>query len=290
MATIEELKARLQGLNRTSQKSNDIWKPKDEHTIRLLPYPYSDDPFITLYFHYDVGDNPPILCPKTNFGNECDVCDFCDVLRAWKGPSGADKPEKERKSDFEIFKKMQSKAQIFSPMIERGKEAEGPKFVRLTPNQSLEILERVCLDADRQVECGIDLSEKDTKKLLQIITNTDKAYDLVVTHAKPGEKGNTKMWPVTTYTGKIKATSLLQNKKDVNDLLAKVKHIKDVYPELSSSEVSKMLKKFVGSSSPEAKPEGGTEKYASNTRENSKSVGARTIDEAFGDMLADNTP
>ena len=79
-----------------------------------------------------------------------------------------------------------------------------------------------------------------------------------------------------------------------------MKKITDVFPELSSAEVDKIFKKFIGSSSAEATTEGGTEKYAgakveetkapakSNTKEDAKVSGTRSIDDAFGDMLADD--
>ena len=286
---INELKNRLANLNRRTTKANDIWKPKDEHVVRLMPYQFGDDPFLELWFHYEVGDNMSILCPKANFGKDCEICDFCELLRAWKDQDGNDKPEKDRKADFEIFKKIQPKARVFVPMVERGKEGDGPKFWGVTPNQAGDIL-AVCADGDRLSELGIDPKNEDEvrKRAIQVIINPDKAYDLTVSFRKPGEKGNTKSFAQIVIAGKIKPTPLLQDKQAIKGLLQQVKNIKDVYPEVSSAEVSRMMKKFAGSTAPEAKPEGGTEKYAANTKEDAKVQGGRTIDEAFGDMLADD--
>ena len=60
---INALRDRLANLNRKSSKSGDVWKPKDEHQVRLLQYPHGDDPFLELSFHYDIGDVTPVLCP-----------------------------------------------------------------------------------------------------------------------------------------------------------------------------------------------------------------------------------
>jgi hypothetical protein len=280
---IEELKNRLQQLNRRTDKPKDIWKPRDEHDVRLIRYPHGDESLIELYFHYEIGDQS-VLCPKANFGKDCEICDFCDLLKSWKTPQGNDKAEKDRKSDWELFKKIQPKARVFVPMVERGKESEGARWWGVTPNQSLEIL-KVCVDGDRMAECGVGKDEKDANKLLSVLVSETKAYDLHVSFAKPGEKGNTKTFAQTVITGKIKAGPLMPDKKSVKELVASVKNIRDVYPEVSSEEVGKILKKFAGSVGPEAKPEGGTEKYPANTNENAKTVGKRTIDEAFGDLL-----
>lgn len=279
---INALRERIGNLNRRTVKANDIWKPKDEHDVRLVQYPHGDDSFVELHFHYEVGDNPSILCPKVNFGKECEICDFCDLLKSWKNPDGDDKPDSDRKKDWEIFKKIQPKARIFIPMIERGKEADGVKFWGVTPNQSLSILE-VCSDGDRLSELGI--SADDAKSALRVVFDSNKAYDLHVSFAKPGDKGNTKSFAQVGIKGKIKATPLMADKKLAEELVASVKTINEVYPEISSEEVSRMLKKFVGNGAVDAKPEGGVEKYSANTKENAKVTGGKSIDEAFGDML-----
>ena len=286
---INAIRDRIANLNRRQNKANDIWKPKDEHQVRLMPYPFGDDPFIELHFHYEVGDNPSILCPKANFGKECEVCDFCDLLKSWKDQNGSDKPEGLRKQDWELFKKVQPKARVFVPMIERGKEGDGAKFWGVTPNQAGELL-KVCADGDRLADLGIDTSDTAAvaKRAIEVLISPDKGYDVTVTFAKPGEKGNSKSFAQVTITGKIRPTPLSKDKKALADLLGTVKNIKDVFPEVSSAEVSKMLRKFVGSAAPEAKPEGGVEKYGSNTKEDAKVSGTRTIDEAFGDMLGED--
>jgi len=292
---INALRDRLANLNRKSSKGNDVWKPKDEHQVRLLQYPHSDDPFLELSFHYEIGDAPPVLCPQ-QFGKDCPICTFADLLKAWKDPDGNDKPEKTRKQDFELFKKIQSKARVYVPMIERGKEEEGPKFWGMTPAQAQQALE-VCLDGDRLEALGLE--KDDAKNGLRVLFDPDKGYDLAVSFAKPGEKGNTKTFTAITIKGRIKNSALAKDKASVKKILEGVKKIGEVFPEVSTSEVDKIFKKFVGSGASEAVADGGTEKYAgpakteaapkpSNTNENAKVSGTRSIDEAFGDMLADD--
>ncbi len=283
---INALKERLQNLNKRTSKATDVWKPKDEHEVRCLPYPHGSDPFLEIHFHYDVGDSYSITCPKLNYGKDCAVCDFADQLRSWKDDSGHDKPEGDRKADFEIFKKIQAKARVFIPMVERGKEGDGAKFWGVTPNQAVQILE-VCADGDRLEELGI--GKDDSKRALEVITNPDKGYDLAVSFRKPGEKGNTKSFTEVVIKGKVRATQLSKDKKTVTEICGQVKNIKEVFPEVSSEEVKRILDKWVNSASSDAtvekKSKEATEKYKTNSSEKADKVGVRSIDDAFGDML-----
>lgn len=291
---INALRDRISNLNRRTNKFNDIWKPTAEHVVRLLPYPHADEPFIELYFHYELGESS-VLCPKANFGNDCEVCDFASLLKAWKDQGGHDKREADRKQDFEVFKKIQAKARIFVAMVERGKELDGPKFWGITPNQAVDLL-KVCTDTDRLTELGIDISNSAdvAKRSIEVLTNPEKGYDVNVSFAKAGEKGNLTSYAQTTISAKIKPSLLSKDKKSMNDILSVVKKMSDVYPEVSSAEISKLLKKFIGAGAQPAKAEGGTEKYQAAkvvTKAVAKDApvkGGRTIDEAFGDMLEDD--
>jgi hypothetical protein len=285
---LNALKEKLQQLNRRTNNSNDIWKPKDEHEVRLIPYPHGPEPFNEIHFHYEVGESPAIVCPKLNFGEDCAVCDFADRLKSWKDKNGRDKPEVLRKSDFETFKKIQAKARVYVPMVERGKESEGPKFWGVTPNQSLEILQ-VCADSDRLSELGLDAN--DTKRALDVIFRTDLAYDLKVSFRKPGEKGNTKSFTQIVITGGIKAKPLSKDKAQAQELLAAVKNIKDLFPPVSSDDVAKALNRWVSGGRSEesvvAESKPAEQKYKTNSSEDAGKKGGKTIDEAFGDMLPD---
>lgn len=283
---INALKDRLQQLNRRSNKPNDLWKPKEDHEVRCLPYPHGGDPMIDLHFHYEIGENMSILCPKANFGKPCAICDFCDVLKSWKGPDGQDKPENDRKADFEIFKKIQPKARVFIPVVERGKEGDGAKFWGVTPNQAGQILE-VCTDGDRLSE--LEISQDDAARALDVIFSKDKAYDLKVSFKKSGEKGNTTSYSQVEIKGKIKPTPLHKDKKEAEKILASVKNIREIYPEVSSAEVQKMMDRWTGSldRNEEKTQEVAKEKYETKSTEKVAATG-RSIDDAFGDLTADD--
>lgn len=289
---LAELKAKMQHLNqRGAKRPNDIWKPKDEHEVRCLPYPHSEDPFLVLHFHYELGESQSVLCPKANSGEDCEVCEFAELLKSWKTRDGEDKDEGDRKADWELFKKIQSKPRVFIPVVERGKEAEGARFWGITPNQADQII-AFCTDRDRLEACG--LNPDDENSALKAINGPGKAFDLKVSFAKPGEKGNTKSFPSIKIDIKFKPTPLLTDKEAQKKLLDSVKNINDVYQKVDSKEVSRILKVFLNSSKSEAKAEGGVEynsskkeaKPATSAKENAAKVGGRTVDEAFDEMIS----
>jgi len=62
------------------KNSGTKWRPSEgDQTIRILPTK-DGDPFKEFHFHYNVGKNPGILCPKKNYGEHCPICDFASQL------------------------------------------------------------------------------------------------------------------------------------------------------------------------------------------------------------------
>jgi hypothetical protein len=281
---INELKSRLSTLNRKTQKLNDIWKPRDEHDVRLLPAPKGEDPFVERAFHYNIGDAQSILCPKANFGEECAICDYADFMKAWKDENGKDKPEKIRKADFEVFRKVQVVSKAFVRVVER---IEGgisdPKWWGLTQHQAEQIL-NVCTDPEWLQACDID--PRDPERALDAVISPKKAFDLHVSFAKPGDKGNTKTFTSVTIKPKRNPTPLTGDSKRDAEIMSKLKPLNEVYPKVSSAEVELALKKFIAIGGDEAKVEtkADEEKYATNTQEDAKKAGKRSVAEAFEDF------
>ncbi len=296
---INELRDRLKKLNDRTGKTGDTWKPKDEHTVRLLRAPGAQNPLQEVFFHNDIIDMQPIYCPKMNDGDECKICEFAEKLKQWKNPDGKDKPELERKADFEIFKKIQAKARVFAQMVERGADGEPTtdkaQWWSMTTAQAGQALE-TCFDGDRLEALG--LTKDDAEGALKILFDPDKGYDLNVSYAKPGEKGNTKTFTQITIKGRIKENALSKNPEKKKKILESLKTLKDsgIIVKSTSEEAEKALKKFIGSGGVEAKADDGKdkekyekkseEKAPANTKESAKLSGTKSLDEAFGDMLA----
>lgn len=283
MASIQEIRARLANLNRRTSKNLDIWKPKDEHDVRMLKNPHKTDPFEEVTFHYNVGETREILCPK-QFGDECAICEFAETLKAWKDEKGNDRPEKERRADFEIFKKIQASTKVYVPIVvrEEGGKIAGPMWWGMTSNQSQQAL-KVCVDADRLRACGID--PLDDENAVNALVATDKAFDLHVSFKKPGEKGNTKTFTSVEIEPKYMPSPLTGDKAKDAELIKAIKPIRDVFPKVPGSEVELALKKFIGGGMKIEEPKATGEKYETKSKERAEKAGTRSVDEAFGELL-----
>lgn len=129
---INSIRAKLEKQNK--QKKNDEsskykWSPKEneQYTVRIVPYIHAVDPFIDLFFHYDLPGRP--LCPKHSKPeeeNRCAICEFAEELakQAKKAKAKGDLNNEYWKQ----FKKISAKKRTYTPVIIRGKEDEGAKF------------------------------------------------------------------------------------------------------------------------------------------------------------------
>ena len=108
---------RLKDLQKTNRKSDMIWKPSaKEETIRIVPYKFNRrNPFIELYFHYNIGDRT-ILSP-VSFNRPDPIFEVAQKL---KGTND--------KEQWKMGKKLEPKLRTFAPIVVRGKEHEGVKF------------------------------------------------------------------------------------------------------------------------------------------------------------------
>ncbi|MHA2045174.1 MAG: hypothetical protein ACW99G_10285 [Candidatus Thorarchaeota archaeon] len=271
------IRARLAGLANKTQKRRDLWKPKDKHEIRCLPYPHGDEPIVELGFHYNLGATRSLLCPKHNYGKECAVCDFCDKLRSWNDVDGTEKPVDLRQADFEIFKNIQLKERWYIPMIDRADETPNPLFYAFSKTIFEKFL-NMCLNEEMHEIAGTTGTD--------VLTSTESAFDLTIDFKKPNnedKKGNTKTFPVTDVDKKMRPSKLAKTKKEVEEILAKIPNIGDVYPEVSSAEAERVFMEFVnaGGGEPDVKDSGV--EYKANTAE-APVVGGQSIDDAFADL------
>ena len=108
--------------NKEKANSNDTkWKPSEgDQTIRILPTK-DGDPFKEFHFHYNVGKNPGILCPKKNYGEHCPICEFASTL--WR--DGVENNDDQTKN---AAMKLFARKRYYSPIIVRGQETNGVKI------------------------------------------------------------------------------------------------------------------------------------------------------------------
>ena len=115
---LDAIRKKLNNLQTQTGKQNNLWKPEPgKQTIRIVPYQYNkDNPFQELYFHYNLGKK--IYLSPVTFGKADPVVEFCEKLKATGN-----------KEDWQMARKMEPKMRCYVPVIVRGEESEGVKFL-----------------------------------------------------------------------------------------------------------------------------------------------------------------
>ena len=109
------IKSSLSELQTSNQRTSNLWKPSPGKTqVRIVPYKFNkDNPFIELFFHYDLG-RKSYLSPMS-FGRPDPIEEFSQKLKA----SG-------NKEDYQLARKIESKMRTFAPVVIRGEETTSP--------------------------------------------------------------------------------------------------------------------------------------------------------------------
>ena len=196
---LEAMREKLNASKNGNKKSNDTkWKPEQgDQTIRILPTK-DGDPFKEYHFHYNVGKNPGIMCPKKNFNEECPICDFASKL--WK--EGVENNDDVAKREA---KKLFVRKRYYSPILVRGRESEGVK-IWAYGKQAYETLLGYVLDPD-----------------YGDITDTESGTDIVLNYDIPGTPGS---FPKTTLKPRRRPSVLCDD--DVADCEALLDSIPDI--------------------------------------------------------------
>ena len=115
---INAIKSKLATLQSTTSNKDNFWKPEPgTQVVRVVPYKHNkDNPFIELYFHYNLGNNKTYLSPMS-FGRPDPVAEFADKL---KSTGNSD--------DWKLSKKLEPKMRTYVPVLVRGQEGEGVKL------------------------------------------------------------------------------------------------------------------------------------------------------------------
>jgi hypothetical protein len=125
---IAALKAKLNQFNRQGDRTDALWKPTEgKHVIRIVPWKENkENPFIELYFHY-LG-NKTHLSP-TSYGNRDPIMEFAEALAA----GGT-------KDDWAQSRVFRPKLRTFVPILVRGEEDKGVRFMSFGKTVYTELL------------------------------------------------------------------------------------------------------------------------------------------------------
>jgi len=207
---INAIRGRLNKLQNTQRKTDALWKPTPgKHQVRIVPYKFNkDNPFIELYFHYNVN-NKTYLSPQS-FGRPDPIVEFADKLKRMGD-----------KDDWKAAKAMEPKLRTFVPVIVRGEEGEGVRFWGFGKTVYQEILGYIA-DPD-----------------YGDITDPTSGRDLTIEYISAEEAGTT--YPTTTIRVKPKETPLSEDSERATSFLESQTAITDLYQELSYDELKGVL-------------------------------------------------
>ena len=80
---INAIKSKLNQLQSQTSTKENFWKPEPgKQVVRVVPYKHNkDNPFIELFFHYNLGNNKTYMSP-VSFGRPDPVAEFADKLKS----------------------------------------------------------------------------------------------------------------------------------------------------------------------------------------------------------------
>jgi len=232
---LNAIKAKLNQLNKTDEKRNNLWKPEPgKQRVRIVPYVHrKENPFLEMYFHYDIAKRS-MLSPIT-FGNADPVVEFAEKLK-----KTGDKDE------WLMGRKIEPKMRTYVPVIVRGKESEGPKFWGFGKTIYAELLSII--------------SDPDYGDITDLMNGRD--IDVEFT---PAEGGG---YPKTSIRVKPN-TSAATEDKDVAKKIMNQAKITDIFPEPTYEELETTLKEWMNPDGADSDVT-TTEKTATTTTDSKK--------------------
>ena len=211
---LDAIKTKLESLQNQSTTSENFWKPDPgKQVVRIVPYKHNkDNPFIELYFHYNLG-NKTYLSPASH-GRPDPVQEFADKLK-----STGDKDE------WIQGKRLEPKMRTFVPVVVRGRETEGVKFWGFGKTVYQELLS-VIADPD-----------------YGDITDPVNGRDIMIERQTPAEAGN--QYGKTTVRVKPNQTPITDNKEVLEGVFENQPNLTELYTEPSYDELKEALATYL---------------------------------------------
>jgi len=212
---LNAIKTKLTQLQSTTSTANNFWKPEPgTQIVRIVPYKFNkDNPFIELFFHYNLGQNKTYMSPMS-FGRPDPVQEFADKLK-----STGDKDE------WIQGKRLEPKMRTFVPVIVRGREDEGVKFWGFGKTVYQELLS-VIADPD-----------------YGDITDPTNGRDIGIERQTPAEAGN--QYGKTTVRVKPNQTPITDNKTLLESVFENQVDLTELYTEPSYDELKEALATYL---------------------------------------------
>ena len=248
---ISKIKQRLTTLQATSSNRDNFWKPPSGKTqIRIVPYKFNkENPFVELYFHYNLGNNKTFLSP-VSFGRPDPVNEFSEKLKS----SG-------NREEWLQGRKIEPKMRTFAPVVVRGQEKDGVKFWGFGKTVYQELL-------------GF-IADPDYGDIADAINGRD----IVVERQTPAEAGN--QYGKTTIRVKPNQTPITEDSKLLEDIFNSQVDLTGIYNEPSYDELKEALENYLNPSDEvdESKP--------ISNNENKGDSSTKNIEDAFDKLFND---
>ena len=246
---LNAIKNRLNQLQTTNNRTSNLWKPQPGNQIvRIVPYKFNkDNPFIELYFHYDLGGKN-YLSPM-QFGRPDPIEEFAQKL---KGTGSKD--------DYRLGRKVEAKMRTYAPVIVRGEENQGVKFWGFGKTVYQELLS-IIADPD-----------------YGDITDAVNGRDIAVQFKTAEETG--KSFPSTSIRVKPNQTPITEDASLLESLTENQKNITEIYQEQSYEDLTQALNDYLNGSSTEEE-----EKQEATTPANNVVYDSKTTSDAFDDLF-----
>ena len=215
---INAIKSKLATLQSTSNTKDNFWKPEPgTQVVRVVPYKHNkDNPFIELFFHYNLGNNKTYLSPLS-FGRPDPVAEFADKLKSTGN-----------KDEWIQGKRLEPKMRTFAPVIVRGKESEGVKFWGFGKTVYQELL-GVIADPD-----------------YGDITDATNGRDIGIERQTPAEAGN--QYGKTTVRVKPNQTAITEDAEQLQGIFDNQADLTELYTEPTYDELKEALQNYLNPS------------------------------------------
>ena len=258
---INAIKNRLTQLESTSSTTKSFWKPQPgKQVVRIVPYKHNkDNPFIELFFHYNLGNNKTYLSPMS-FGRPDPVAEFADKLKSTGN-----------KDEWIQGKRLEPKMRTFAPVIVRGQENEGVKFWGFGKTVYQELLS-VIADPD-----------------YGDITDSMNGRDIMIERQTPAEAGN--QYGKTTVRVKPNQTPITEDDNQLQSVFDNQADLTELYTEPSYDDLKEVLKNYLNPSSDETETTTETASTTSTTTSTSATPSATTakktadVEDAFDQLF-----
>ena len=248
---LNAIKNRLSQLQTTNTRTSNLWKPSPgTQIVRIVPYKFNqDNPFIELYFHYDLGGKN-YLSP-ISFGRPDPIEEFAQKLKS----TGS-------KDDYRLGRKIEAKMRTFAPVIDRGEEKEGVRFWGFGKTVYQELLS-IIADPD-----------------YGDITDTTNGRDVAVEFKTAEETG--KSFPATSIRVKPNQTPITEDASVLKSIKESQKNITEIYQERSYDELTQALNDYLNGDSSSGEE---TKEEVKETTSKETSYDKKETSDAFDDLF-----